>query len=421
MRFAAQSSQNLFLAALFLTAGTHVGAALSLSALFIASLLPSLLFALPSGALVDRLGAAKGLMLGAGIRLATVGAAAAFVPGPRWGWVAMFVFSTGSQLFSPAEMSMVRSLSRRSSGSIHSVLVALQYGGQAFGVLVLAPICYYGGGSRLMFGTAFVGTAVVAATSLIVSWGLRGTPASFAQPARAAFRFRPVARLYLRDARTRYALVALSLKVIVLRAIVVTLPLYVRHDIGLGFGGLVVLAVPAIVGCAIGLFWAARTVNGDSAVDVMRLSMAGMAVATFALGALAYALLAATNNSRLDPIEDFGKSFNMVLVVGLPVAFLLGLSMSGILVSGRVALTEAAPISQQARVWAVQMVLTEALIVVPVVLVGVMAEMAGARSTLTAIGALVGAALLLLELPALLRRRSTTSPVPLPVVVPAEV
>jgi len=96
---------------------------------------------------------------------------------------------------------------------------------------------------------------------------------------------------------------------------------------------------------------------------------------------------------------------NATFVVALPAAFLLGLGLSTTLVSARVALTESAPVGQQSRVFATQETLTEGLLVLPMLLTGIGAEMAGARMTLAAIGLVSLAAFVVIELPRLREAR----------------
>jgi hypothetical protein len=90
---------------------------------------------------------------------------------------------------------------------------------------------------------------------------------------------------------------------------------------------------------------------------------------------------------------------NTSVVIALPASFVLGLAFSGALISARVTLTGTAPVGQQARIFATQGTLTEALLVLPLLLTGVGTEVAGARATLGAIGIVAVLAGLILELP----------------------
>jgi MFS-type transporter involved in bile tolerance (Atg22 family) len=89
---------------------------------------------------------------------------------------------------------------------------------------------------------------------------------------------------------------------------------------------------------------------------------------------------------------------NTTFAVAVPVAFLLGASLSGLLIAGRVALTETAPAGQHGRVFAVQLTLTETAISVPLLALGLGTTYAGARITLAGLALLVAGCLALAEL-----------------------
>ncbi|OAI38550.1 hypothetical protein AYO38_09490 [bacterium SCGC AG-212-C10] len=416
-KFTAQVAQNLLLASLFVAAGSSSDAAMGLSSLFVAMLVPALVFGVFGGAIVDRVGAGRGYVLGAMFRLISIGLAFTLAGGGMDAWMIAFIYSLGSQVFSPAEMALVRTVQSNAPGRAHSFMVALQYGGQGVGMLVLAPLLYLGGGLTLMIAGSFVCQFAVLCLTLGLLRQLRGTAATRMQRAADAFTFGETCRFFATDRRAAYAVVALAFKVIVARGIVVTLPFYLRHDMGLGQQAVAYLLVPGIIGVVIGLAWASRAVTVARSVEIMRLSLAGMVISVFALAVLDYGLTAMAQYSQVPPIASLEASMNTTFVVAVPVAFLLGLAFSGALISARVALTESAPIGQEARVFAVQGTLTDSLLVLPLLLTGLGTEFAGARMTLAAIGIIVAIALVALESPRVYRlvRRAfpaTTEPAP---------
>jgi MFS family permease len=398
-RLVAQLAQNLLLAALFVLAGTSSHAAIGLSSIFVAMLVPALLFGAPGGAVVDRIGPARGLATGATLRFAVVALAAAVLHGPSVAWVIAFAYSAVSQIFSPAEMALVRTLRKDAPGQAHSLLVALQYAGQGLGFAVLAPALWYVGGVNAMLGGAVLGFLVLAAISLFLASRLRNIPATEALPARGSFSFKDTVRFFRGEALAREAVTVLAVKTMVSQGIVVALPLYLSHDLGLGRSALIYLLLPGIAGVAAGLVWAAPAVTKARAAWFMRASLLGLTVGVFALAALDYGLVAVFEYSRLQVLVHFDVSMNTTFVVALPVAFLIGLCLSLSQVAARVALTETAPLGQQARVFAVQSTLTETLIVLPLLLMGVGTQYAGARPTLAAIGLLSALAFVVIQRP----------------------
>jgi hypothetical protein len=411
-KFLAQTSQNLWLASLFLIAGTGNRPGLDLSSLFLAMLLPSILLGLPGGAIADRLGPARGFATGAVLRFLPIAGALFFLDGGTSAWIFAFAYSTGSQVFTPAEMALVKPLQHAQAGRVHSWLVALQYGGQGTGMLVLAPALYFLGGPRLMLAGAATGFLVLTAMTVLLAWRLAPVAVKAPQSVASAMRFGDTVRFFRSEYRARYALVALGLKMVVAKGIVVALPFYLERDLGLGFGGLAYLMVPGVAGVVAGLLWCGRSLTLDRANDVMRLAILGLVVSVAALAALDYGITAVAQLSHVPPVIRLEAEMNTTFAVAIPVAFLLGLCLSGVLIAARVALTETAPLGQQARVFAVQLTLTESFIALPLLLMGVGTTFAGARPTLGVLALVLVAAFALAELD---RWRSTSRrPLPAP-------
>ncbi|MEO9255867.1 MAG: hypothetical protein ABI305_10015, partial [Tepidiformaceae bacterium] len=342
-----------------------------------------------------------------------------FISGPQSAWAVAFAYAAVSQLSSPAEMALVRTLRPTGCAKAHSLIVALQYGGQALGMLALAPVLYWLGGTQAIMAAAAVGFLVLTACTIVLALRLRTTPAAQMQPARDAFSFRETTRFFRRQPLARDAVTVLAAKSVVAQGIIVALPLYLRHDIGLGRAALAFLLVPGIAGAAIGLAWAAPAVTRERAGSIMRMALLAMAVSVFALAALDFGVTAVAEHSQIGLIARLNASVNTTYIVAFPVAFLLGLALSGALVSARVALTETAPLGQQARVFAVQATLTDAIVVLPLLLMGVGAQLAGARPTLAAIGVLCTLALIAIEHPRFKGSPALHGPALLEIGVPA--
>jgi len=413
-KFLGQVSQNIWLAALFIAAGTGGRPALDLSSLFLATIIPSVLFGLPGGAIADRLGPARGLALGAVWRFGAVAAGIVLLDGGMSAWVLAFAYSTGSQIFTPAEMALVRPLQDQGSGRVHSWLVALQYAGQGGGMLILAPILYWQGGQTAMVAGAAVGFLALTAAALTLAWRLKAHAEAAVTAPDRAINFRETLRFFGREPLARFAVATLGLKMVVAKGIVVTLPFYLERDIGLGFGALAYLAIPAILGILLGLVWCARTLTLERSRSVMSLSILGMGVSLAALAVLDYGITAAARYSQIPPVVHLEASMNTPFAVAVPVAFLLGLCLSGALIASRVALTETAPLGQQGRVFAVQLTVTELLVALPLMSMGIGTTFAGARMTLAVVASLIFVVLAIVELD---RVRATRKA--LPVAAPA--
>ena len=401
-RLVAQTAQNLLLAALFVAAGTSASAGVDLSSLFVATLAPAILFGFAGGAVVDRVGAPRGFALGALLRMLPVLAAFMFM-GNGWNaWIVAFAYSAASQVYSPAEMAMVHTLRRHAPGQAHSLLVVLQYAGQGAGMLVLAPALYFLGGPHAMLGGALVGFAIVLAMAIVLSSRLGPEHAGYRRAvALPLYTFRETFGFFRQEIGARYAVVVLALVAISMRALVITVPMYLTHDMGLGREAMAFLVAPGVAGFVLGLGWAGRLKRTEDALSTARLAVIGVIVSLFALAALDYGLTAVAEYSHVPPLVYLEASMNTTFAVALPVAFLAGACLSAAMVSARVILTESAPEGQQARVFAVQITLTDALVVLPLIAMGVGTEFAGARPVLGAIGILSALALVALEWPRL--------------------
>jgi len=411
-KFLGQTSQNIWLAALFVAAGTGGRPGLDLASLFLAMLLPSIVLGLPGGWLVDRIGAPRGLALGATLRFSAVAAGIFLLDGGTSAWLLAFCYSAGSQVFSPGEWAMARPLQSQRAGAVQSWLVALQYAGQGAGMLLLAPVLYYTGGLQAMVVGSAVGFLALVGCSSLLAYRLRAVVSREPAPAASPMAFRETLRFFGSEPLARYAVAALGIKMVVSKGIVVTLPFYLERDIGLGFSALAYLAVPGIAGVLLGLYWCGRTLTVERARTVLNFSVLGLAVSLAALAALDYGITAAARYSQIPPVVQLEASMNTPFAVALPVAFLVGLSLSGVLIASRVALTETAPLGQQGRVFAVQLTLTELMIAVPLMSMGIGTEFAGARTTLAVLASVVALVFLLVQVDRLRAERRLRLPIP---------
>jgi hypothetical protein len=397
-KFLGQTSQNIWLAALFVAAGTGGRPAMDLASLFLAMLLPSIALGLLGGWFVDRIGAARGLAIGAALRFSAVAAGIVLLDGGTSAWLLAFFYSAGSQVFSPGEWALAKPLQQNRPGAVQSWLVALQYGGQALGMLVLAPACYYLGGLQGMVIGSAIGFLALVSLGVVLVVRMRGVARPVEVEPAQAMAWRETFDFFRREPLARLAVATQGLKMTVSKGIVVTLPFYLDNDIGLGFSALAYLAVPGILGVLAGLIWCGRTLSVERARTVMNLSILGMGISLAALAALDYGISAAAQYSQIPPVMRLEASMNTPFAVAIPVAFLLGLCLSGALIAARTALTETAPLGQQGRVFAVQLVIVELLIAVPLMTLGIGTAFAGARTTLAVMSALVLLVLVVFEI-----------------------
>ncbi|MEX0782074.1 MAG: MFS transporter [Dehalococcoidia bacterium] len=416
-RFLAQVSQNLLFAGLFVVAGTSDHAGIGMGNLFVAMLIPAIAFGMVGGVVADRLGPARGYAVGSFLRFASVCLGVVLVDGVVSVWIVAFIYSLASQVFSPAEMAMVKVIDPNKPGRTHSLIVALQTAGQGAGILVLAPALYFlGGPTAIIIGSAG-GYAIL--TGITIFLAVRCSEKRATTSARKQLAFRETFAFFGAESRARDAVAVLALKVVASRAIMVAIPIYLERDLRVGQEWIVYLLGVGVVGAVAGLVWASRTMTLERAPSTMRLAAAGFAVGAFALAALDYTLTLAAGYSGFHPIQVLEAQVSTTYLVAFPVAFLLGLCVSGAMVSARVALTETAPEGMQARVFATQLWLTETLILLPLALAGIGTEVAGARPTLAVVAGLAVLTLGAMEF-GRIRERLTPRPEPALATVPID-
>lgn len=409
-RYVSQMGQGLFLAALLLASGTGRSGPLGLSAVFAAMLAASVVLGLPGGALVDRLGAERGLVLGAALRLGAIGSAVAIISHPASAWIAALAFSAASQLFSPAELALVPRVQHGSSGRAHALLVTLQYAGQGTGALLTPPLLLLGG-PRLALLAAIALYILLTAGTLVLALRLRRAGGTRRRIARKEFALGHTFRYFAVEPRALYAVALLAFTDVASKSIAIAAPLYLSANLGLGRPGIIALFAVGALGAGLGLLWSGRGLSLGSAPRAMRLALTGMVGAVALLVLLGHPVEEASELSRLAFLAGIGAGPHVSFAAALPLALLLGICISVAPIGARAVLTDTAPAGQQARVFATQATVSHAAVILPLLLAGAGTQLAGPRVTLTVLGVVGFAVLLTLERLQIGRRSPALAPV----------
>ncbi len=414
-RYLAHAGQSLYLMALLIAAGSGASIALGLSSVMAATMAAPIVFGLLAGGLADRLGPGRGYRLGAMARLAVITGGLFVVGHSGWVWMVAFSYSAVSQLYSPSELALVPIIQRDAPARAHTLLVTFQYAGQATGALVLMPILFFAGGvTAVLAGGAAVYVLVVALTFVVAS-RTRDQEEEYRAPARRAFSFRETTSFFAREPRATYAVGLLSFMDMATKCAAIALPIYLVRDLDLSRPGVAAIAIPGVIGVLLGLLWVGRSFSLADAPRVMRLTLLGTVVSVLALAALDHGLGLANLAWRASIIPHAEVGIDSSVFVAVPVALLLGICVAVAPIGARAVLSATAPHGQQARVFASQAMLTEILIILPLLMAGFGTELAGPRVTfgfVAAVGVVVMFVLEVLVAPA---------PVSAPIPVPAEV
>lgn len=416
-RFAGQVGQGMFYTALLIIAGTGDAMVLSVSAVVIATTAGALLVGLPAGALVDRIGARRGLVIGAVLRLVVVlSLLLALGHGERI-WMVAFAYSAVSQIFSPSEMALVSSMGSRGASRAHAWLVGLQHAGSGLGIVALAPLFFFVGGMPgIILGAAAV-YVLTTGLSLLVLRAVPELPKSERPSTSRAFDITATLRFFRSEPRATYAAGVLAFAETASKSLLATVPLYLQQELNFDIWGVGLIVAVGVTGALLGLIWAGRHLNTAIAPRVLRLAALAAVIAVLALAGLSEVFTVMAGNSRVAPLEGIASPLVSGVIVALPVALVLGAFISIVPVAARTVLTQTAPAGQQARVFATQAVSSDLLSLIPVGLVGLSAEFAGARFSLLLIGLIGVMTLLVLE--RVNRRSAVAAAVPAPAPVSA--
>lgn len=394
-RLLSQAAQSLFFAALILPSAAE-GSAGELSATVIAMMVAAILLGYPGGALIDRIGPTRGMMTGSLARFAVVLAAFVLLDGSHWVWVFAFLYSAVSQLYSPAELAQVHRLRREEPCSVHASLLVMQYVGQGAGLLVLAPALLVIGGSGAMIAGAAVLFAGVAAISMLLK-RLLGEQAVPADRQRHPLGLGRTLGFFGGEPGARYAAGLLAFADLSTRVMLVALPLYLRAELDVGTIQTGMLVAAGAAGVGLGLLWAGRSLSMRLAPRAMRLTMFAAVLSAVTLSGFGHVLSAIVEFGPLPAVAALDQPRPASFALALPAMLVLGASFSVAGIAARSVISQTAPMVHQGRIFASVGIFTDIVVIVPLALAGLTAELLGARPVLLIFGVSGLAVLVLLE------------------------
>lgn len=393
-RVLGQAGYNAMLYALLILVVKETGSSIHSTLLVVAFTLPSVFFGIPAGAVADMLPKRLTLTLGYLLR-AVIAAALIYYRGDV---LTIYLLAAGAslvlQFFSPAESATVPALVRREQlPAANSLMILTLMMGQVVGMVVIAPFLI-----KLIDPEAvFVVSALLfLGATYVIAWMASGftrqeeekrPSPGFIEAVREGFRI-------LRSNRHAYlAIIYLVTTGALAKVLVVLLPRYTADVLQIKPEDTVFVAAPAAIGAGLGLLLTpllARFIGAWRAV--------AFGLAVFLLGLVGLGLVVYVRDF-IQANLDFGMTFverevgvSSVITVTMLLAIPLGFAYTMISVAGRSVLNEQAPQEAQGRVFAVQMALGDFLSLLPLLVVGAVAELVGVRATLlvAAIAAMTG-------------------------------
>ena len=386
-RATGQLAQTALLYALLIWVVQKTNSSIHTTLLVTAFTLPAIVVGLPAGALAESLPRRPLLVLGYIIRAVVVGAILYFRNDIWFVYLLLLILSTIGQLTGPAESAAVPVMVEREQvPSANSFFVLSVMVGQVGGAVILAPFLLK------IFGVPTV-LAVAAAVFLLaagVVYGVKGL-----QKARAAAAGDRVSRPGITAAlaegwrvlgssnKAFMALVYLTIGATLTRSLAVLAPQYTHDVLGIEVENAVFVMAPAAIGSLLALLLTpllARMLGASRA--------AALGFVLLLLGFIGLGLVVYVRAFILDHL-DLGISFvedkvgvSSVITIAMILAVPVGMAVTMVLVACKAVLNQEAPQGTQARVFATQSAVSDALSLPPLFVIGAIGELAGPRAVL---------------------------------------
>jgi MFS family permease len=385
-RIVGQTAQNALFYALLILLIEKSGSSVHTTLLVIAMTIPSIILGIPGGTLADVLPRRLSLTVGFLSRALVAGALFVYAGDLAYIYVLVLLHATVGQVFGPAEAATVPAIVRRDQLSGANSLMMLTLGfAQVLGLVIMAPLVIKAFSPRAVFIVSAVLFLVAAYIVALMSSGFtrkqdeRPPSIGFMEATREGF------RILNSDRRAYLAMVYLVTSTALGRVLVILLPKYTRDVLEISPEDTVFVAAPAAIGGLIGLGFvpiAARLFGA------WRVALFGFVV--LLAGLVGLGLVVFIRDWLLDNV-DLGIGFvedevgvSSVITVTMLLAVPLGFANTVVSVAARVVMNERAPVEAQGRVYAVQTAIGDTLSLIPLLIVGIVADLVGVRATLLA-------------------------------------
>ena len=385
-RAVGQIGQNAMLFTLLILIVNKTSSSIQSTLLVTAFILPSIFLGLPAGGLAEILPRRPLLVLGYVFRAGLVVGMIIYADNVWNVLLLVLAFSTVNQFTGPAESAALPGMVRRdqlmggNSWMLFTIMV-----GQAVGAVALAPFMLKLFGVKASLGMS-AGLFLTAAFIVSQVAGLRaGAGGEGGQRERGSLMDAlTVGWKVLRSSRQAFlALVYLTVVATLSRALAVLAPRYAEDVLGIDGEDVVFLVAPAAVGALVALVLTPPLARRFGAVRVAAVGFLLYVLAIAGLGLVVY-----VRDFLLDNV-DLGLAFverevgvSSVITMAMILAIPAGFAATVVGVAGKAILNQEAPEGKQARVFATQTALSDALSLLPLFAIGGVAELVGVREVL---------------------------------------
>jgi MFS family permease len=309
-----------------------------------------------------------------------------------------FLFSTVGQFFAPAETAMIPTVVARPRLLQANSLFHLTFtASQLIGLVVLGPLLAKIGGVDGLFVS--MAAAIVLCGALV--WPLpssRGEhdpsiPVSEEEAIRGVWQdVRDIWHFVMRDRVVALAMVQWTIGAILGLVVATLVPGFAERLLHVRAEDAVFVMAPAGIGMVAGTALLNRWGDRLEKHFLTNVGLFTVATCLGLSGGLAFVTAVVTGgNPPLIPLPTLGEVSVMVLPI-MALALLAGFGFVSIMVPAQTFLQERAPVELRGRVFAVQLMLSNFASIVPLLLLGGLADVIGVDRTLLLIGVLIAVA-----------------------------
>ena len=395
-----QTAQNAILFALLILVIDLTEKTTSASALVLLFITPTVIFGVFSGVLVDRWSKRRLLILtNLGRALAAV--AFFFARGEIWGlYATTIVFSSFSQLFTTTNAAAIPYLVSRPQLISANSLFSLGFTfAQVAGLILLAPILLKTVGAGPLFiaaAIAFALASMLARLLPIIGDDDQEEPAqAFPGPAElkgAISEFGKALNSLRSDPLSYLAMAHITTSSTLVLIFAVIVPRYMQTILGLEADDAVTVFAPVVIGAIIGL----RAVSWITAkLGKTKTVALGLSILAVCISAFGFVETIADGLARTEDFNPFGTEsiFGQSILVAITIAIAgpLGFGYALLNAPAQTILHERTPLEMRGRIFASQMVLANGIALLPLVVVGGIADLYGVSSVVLGLGVFLAA------------------------------
>ncbi len=391
-----QTAQNGLMFTLLVLITERTGSSIYGSLLVLAFMLPSVLFSIPAGVMVDRWHKRTVLIVTNALRAVL---AVLYLLLDRW-VPALFLitlcFSTVGQFFTPAESASIPALvGRQQLISANALFQLTLTGSQFLGMVVLAPALLKTGGPHLFFGVMVVGYLLATA---LVAWLPRGfEPELLRRPMSVRGMVRMVAadigevvRVIRRDPLSKLALAQLTVSSSLAMLFGLLVPRFVHDVLDIAADNAVFVFAPVALGAVAGLRllpWITRRLPKQLVVTIGLFGVVLALVALASVELIARALEQAGARQFIDAIgrerPRFGTAtLSLLVLVTMACAVPMGFFYALVNAPAQTVIHERAPATMRGRYLGTQLLLANSASLLLLLAAGAAADALGVTAVL---------------------------------------